>query len=68
GWNLHLGLSIPGNRISVRRVGRYKKDENGNNIPLPAAGNINEAFCVPCLPKGPTPKRVQKQSNVEIKK
>ncbi|MBF4437941.1 chromosome partitioning protein ParB, partial [Vibrio anguillarum] len=55
-------------RISVRRVARYKKDENGNNIPLPAAGNINEAFCVPCLPKGPTPKRVQKQSNVEIKK
>ncbi|EKF9076052.1 ParB N-terminal domain-containing protein [Vibrio cholerae] len=68
GWNLHLGLSVPGNRISVRRVARYKKDENGNNIPLPAAGNINEAFCVPCLPKGPTPKRVQKQSNVEIKK
>ncbi|HAS8399764.1 TPA: chromosome partitioning protein ParB [Vibrio vulnificus] len=68
GWNLHLGLSISGNRISVRRVARYKKDENGNNIPLPAAGNINEAFCVPCLPKGPTPKRVQKQSNVEIKK
>lgn len=68
GWNRHLGLSIPGNRISVRRVARYKKDENGNNIPLPAAGNINEAFCVPCLPKGPTPKRVQKQSNVEIKK
>ncbi|HHY0446053.1 TPA: chromosome partitioning protein ParB [Vibrio parahaemolyticus] len=68
GWNLHLGLSISGNRISVRRVARYKKDENGNNIPLPAAGNINEAFCVPCLPKGPIPKRVQKQSNVEIKK
>ncbi|HDY7616837.1 TPA: chromosome partitioning protein ParB [Vibrio vulnificus] len=68
GWNLYLGLSVPGNRISVRRVARYKKDENGNNIPLPAAGNINEAFCVPCLPKGPTPKRVQKQSNVEIKK
>ncbi|MCS0351993.1 chromosome partitioning protein ParB [Vibrio ordalii] len=68
GWNLHLGLSISGNRISVRRVARYKKDEHGNNIPLPAAGNINEAFCVPCLPKGPTPKRVQKQSNVEIKK
>ncbi|HAS4578394.1 TPA: chromosome partitioning protein ParB [Vibrio cholerae] len=68
GWNLYLGLSVPGNRISVRRVARYKKDENGNNIPLPAAGNINEAFCVPCLPKGPTPKRVQKQSNVEFKK
>ncbi|EJB0396213.1 chromosome partitioning protein ParB [Vibrio parahaemolyticus] len=68
GWNLHLGLSVSGNRISVRRVARYKKDENGNKIPLPAAGNINEAFCVPCLPKGPTPKRVQKQSNVEIKK
>ncbi|MBY7903492.1 chromosome partitioning protein ParB [Vibrio fluvialis] len=68
GWNRHLDLSIPGNRISVRRVARYKKDENSNNIPLPAAGNINEAFCVPCLPKGPTPKRVQKQSNVEIKK
>ncbi|WP_029825755.1 ParB N-terminal domain-containing protein [Vibrio parahaemolyticus] len=68
GWNRHLGLSISGNRISVRRVARYKKDENGNNIPLPAAGNINEAFCVPCLPKGPTPKRVQRQSNVEFKK
>ncbi|HBC3449918.1 TPA: chromosome partitioning protein ParB [Vibrio parahaemolyticus] len=67
GWNCHLGLPIAGNKISVRRVARYKKDENGNNVPLPAAGNINEPFTVPCVPKGPTPKRIQKQSNIQIK-
>ncbi|GAJ72838.1 ParB-like nuclease [Vibrio sp. JCM 18904] len=68
GWNTHLGLTIAGNKISVRRVARYKKDENGNKIPLTAAGNINEPFTVPCVPKGPTPpKRIQKQSNVQIK-
>ncbi|EJI1392915.1 chromosome partitioning protein ParB [Vibrio parahaemolyticus] len=68
GWNAHLGLPIAGNKISVRRVARYKKDEHGNNTPLPAAGNINEPFTVPCVPKGPTPKRIQKQSNVQIKR
>ncbi|MCG6238956.1 chromosome partitioning protein ParB [Vibrio diabolicus] len=67
GWNCHLGLPIAGNKISVRRVARYKKDESGNNVPLPAAGNINEPFTVPCVPKGPTPKRIQKQSNIQIK-
>ena len=67
GWNCHIGLTIAGNKIAVRRVARYKKDQNGNKIPLPAAGNINEPFTVPCLPKGPTPKRIQKQSNVQIK-
>lgn len=67
GWNSHLGLTISGNRIAVRRVARYKKDESGNKIPLTAAGNINEPFTVPCVSKGPTPKRIQKQSNVQIK-
>lgn len=67
GWNANLGIPISGNKISVRRVARYKKDENGNNIPLPAAGNINEPFTVPCVAKGPTPKRIQKQSNIQIK-
>lgn len=67
GWNSHLGLTISGNRIAVRRVARYKKDDSGNKIPLTAAGNINEPFTVPCVSKGPTPKRIQKQSNVQIK-
>lgn len=68
GWNMHLGVPVVGNKVSVRRVARYKKDEEGNNIPLPAAGNINEAFTVPCVTKGPTPKRILKQSNVSIKR
>ncbi|MEZ9410214.1 chromosome partitioning protein ParB [Vibrio lentus] len=66
GWNMHLGIPVAGNKIAVRRVARYKKDEDGNNIPLPAAGNINEPFTVPCVPKGTAPKSIQKQSNVKI--
>lgn len=67
GWNMHLGISIAGNKISVRRVARYKKDEDGNNIPLPASGNINEPFTVPCVPKGKTPRTIQRQSNIQIR-
>lgn len=66
GWNIHLGIPVAGNKIAVRRVARYKKDEDGNNIPLPAAGNINEPFTIPCVPKGTVPKSIQKQSNVKI--
>ncbi|MGR6860755.1 chromosome partitioning protein ParB [Aliivibrio salmonicida] len=68
GWNTHLAIPISGNKIGVKRVARYKKDADGNNIPLSSAGNINEAFTVPCTPKGPVPKRILKQSNVQIKK
>ncbi|HIF9238099.1 TPA: ParB N-terminal domain-containing protein [Photobacterium damselae] len=67
GWNLHLGIPVIGNKVSVKRVALFKKDIDGNKIPLPSAGNINEAFTVPCLPKGPTPKRILKQSNARIK-
>lgn len=66
GWNMYLGLPVSGNKISVKRVARFKKDADGNNIPLASAGNINEAFTVPCVPKGMTPKRIQKQSNVKF--
>ena len=66
GWNIHLGIPVAGNKVAVRRVARYKKDAEGNNIPAPAAGNINEPFTVPCIPKGPTPKRLLKQSNVQV--
>lgn len=68
GWNTHLDIPISGNKIGVKRVARYKKDADGNNIPLASAGNINEAFTIPCTPKGPVPKRILKQSNVQIKK
>ncbi|HIF9136534.1 TPA: chromosome partitioning protein ParB [Photobacterium damselae] len=67
GWNMHLGIPVTGNKIGVKRVALFKKDSEGNRIPLPAAGNINEAFTIPCITKGPTPKRIIKQSNVQIK-
>ncbi|WP_210467794.1 ParB/RepB/Spo0J family partition protein [Vibrio crassostreae] len=66
GWNQHLGLSITNNKITVRRVKKFKKDKEGNNIPQASVGNINEAFTVPCLEKGPTPKRILQQRNAEI--
>jgi hypothetical protein len=68
GWNLHLDIPVAGNKIDVKRVAQFKKDADGNKLPLPSAGNINEAFTVPCLPKGTTPKRILKQSNIQIKK
>ena len=68
GWNLHLNIPVTGNKVSVKRVAQYKKDAEGNKLPLSSAGNINEAFTVPCLPKGITPKRILKQSNIQIKK
>ncbi|WP_305815717.1 ParB N-terminal domain-containing protein [Photobacterium leiognathi] len=68
GWNIHLKIPVAGNKVSVKRVALFRKDVDGNKIPLPSAGNINEAFTVPCLPKGTTPKRILKQSNIQIKK
>ncbi len=65
GWNLYLGIPVVGNKVSVRRVARFKKDEDGNKIPLPSAGNINEAFTVPCVKRGATPKRIALQANMK---
>ncbi|CAK1756365.1 Chromosome partitioning protein ParB [Vibrio crassostreae] len=65
GWNIHLGIPVVGNKVSVRRVARYRKDEDGNKIPMQSAGNINEAFTIPCMIKGGTPKRISKQANVQ---
>ncbi|MEZ9461554.1 chromosome partitioning protein ParB [Vibrio splendidus] len=65
GWNIHLDKPVVGNKVSVRRVARYCKDEDGNKIPMQSAGNINEAFTIPCVGKGPTPKRISKQANVQ---
>jgi len=65
GWNMHLGIPVVGNKVSVRRVARYRKDEDGNKIPVPSAGNINEAFTVPCLNRGETPKRISQQANMK---
>lgn len=67
GWNMHLGIPVTSNKVSVKRVALFKKDTDGNKVPLPSAGNINEPFTVPCLSKGPTPKRILKQSNIQIK-
>ncbi|PSV16532.1 chromosome partitioning protein ParB [Photobacterium kishitanii] len=66
GWNILLNIPVTGKKVAIRRVARYKKDEEGNNIPLPSAGNINEPFTVPCVSKGAVPKRILKQSNVQI--
>ncbi|WP_305846021.1 ParB N-terminal domain-containing protein [Photobacterium kishitanii] len=66
GWNILLNIPVTGKKVAIRRVARYKKDEEGNNIPLPSAGNINEPFTVPCVSKGTIPKRILKQSNVQI--
>ncbi|MEZ9018651.1 chromosome partitioning protein ParB [Vibrio lentus] len=65
GWNIHLGIPVVGNKVSVRRVARYRRDEDGNKIPMQSAGNINEAFTIPCMIKGGTPKRISKQANVQ---
>ncbi|OEE53622.1 MULTISPECIES: hypothetical protein [Vibrio] len=65
GWNMHLDKPVVGNKVSVRRVARYRKDECGNKIPMQSAGNINEAFTIPCVGKGLTPKRISKQANVQ---
>tara|TARA_Y100000588_G_scaffold395303_1_gene522787 strand:+ start:7880 stop:9118 length:1239 start_codon:yes stop_codon:yes gene_type:complete len=66
GWNMYLGVPVVGNKVSVRRVARYRKDEEGNRIPMQSAGNINEAFTIPCMNKGSTPKRILKQANVQM--
>lgn len=68
GWNMHLNIPVTGNKVIVKRVALFKKDTDGNKIPLPSAGNINEAFTIPCISKGSTPKRILKQSNAQIKK
>ncbi|MCC4817989.1 ParB/RepB/Spo0J family partition protein [Vibrio lentus] len=68
GWNMHLGIAVVGNRISVRRVARYRTEADGNKIPMPSAGNINEAFTIPCVKKGSIPKKIAKQANIKIVK
>lgn len=65
GWNMHLNIPVSGNKVSVRRVATYRRDGDGNKIPMPSAGNINEAFTIPCIEKGPVPKRILKQANVQ---
>ncbi|WP_261902941.1 ParB N-terminal domain-containing protein [Vibrio fortis] len=65
GWNMHLSIPVSGNKVSVRRVARYRKDSEGNKVPMPSAGNINEAFTIPCVNKGPVPKKVLKQANIQ---
>lgn len=65
GWNLHLGIPVSGNKVSVRRVARYRRDSDGNKVPMTSAGNINEAFTIPCVEKGPAPKKILKQANVQ---
>lgn len=50
GWNRHMGIQVFGNRISIRRVSKFVKDEDGNKIPVKGAGNINEPFTIPFSP------------------
>ncbi|WP_261886156.1 chromosome partitioning protein ParB [Vibrio pomeroyi] len=66
GWNMHLGIPVAGNKVTVRRVVKYRKDKDGNKIPMPSAGNINEAFTIPCIKKGSMPKKISKQTSVKF--
>jgi len=65
GWNMHLNIPVSGSKVSVRRVARYRKDSEGTKTPMPSAGNINEAFTIPCVKKVPTPQKILKQANIE---
>lgn len=65
GWNMHLNIPVSGNKVSVRRVARYRRDSEGTKIPMPSAGNINEAFTIPCVKKGPIPQKIFKQANIQ---
>ncbi|MCG9749139.1 chromosome partitioning protein ParB [Vibrio brasiliensis] len=66
GWNMHIGTAVIGNKVAVRRVAKFTKDDEGNKVPLKGAGNINEAFTVPFLKKGKTPPKVRKQAQVKL--
>lgn len=65
GWNMYLSIPVIGSKISVRRVARFTKDEDGNRLPAKGAGNINEAFTVPCIKKGKTPRKIEQQANMQ---
>lgn len=60
GWNLHMGIPVIRNRVAVTRVGKFFKDENGTVIKTKAAGNIKEAFTIPCKPPGKTPRKIKR--------
>ncbi|MGR6861519.1 chromosome partitioning protein ParB [Aliivibrio salmonicida] len=62
GWNKYLGIPIVGNKVMVKRVAKFFKDDDGNRLPTKGAGNIKEAFTVPCIERGATPLSVQKRS------
>ncbi|RZR32541.1 hypothetical protein D8T33_14385 [Vibrio vulnificus] len=63
---MHIGTAVIGNKVAVRRVAKFTKDDEGNKVPLKGAGNINEAFTVPFLKKGKTPPKVRKQAQVKL--
>lgn len=66
GWNHYHSIPIVANKIAVRRVAKYTKDEDGNRIPAKGARNINEAFTIPYEKKGKSPLRIQSQANVKV--
>ncbi|WP_117236474.1 chromosome partitioning protein ParB [Vibrio maerlii] len=61
GWNRHMGIAIFGNKISVRRVNKTMRDEDGQKVEVKGAGNINEAFTVPFKVPGKVPKKGRKR-------
>lgn len=66
GWNQYHLIPIVGNKIFVRRVAQFTRDEDGNRIPAKGARNINEAFTIPCVKKGKTPSRIKSQPNIKM--
>lgn len=64
GFNVYLGLPVVGNKIAVRRVAKFTRDEEGEKIPAKGAGNIKEAFTVPCIKRGKIPRHIDQQANM----
>ncbi|WP_375748387.1 chromosome partitioning protein ParB [Vibrio sp. HN007] len=66
GWNKHLGISIFGKKIAVRRVAKFTRDDDGNRVKANGSGNINEPFTVPCLRPGKASSKITKQAAIKI--
>ncbi|WP_017010251.1 hypothetical protein [Enterovibrio norvegicus] len=65
GWNMYMGIPVVRKRVAVTRVGKFYKDEDGAVVKAKAAGNIKEAFTIPCLPPGKTPVKIKKAAALQ---
>ncbi|ENY8012938.1 chromosome partitioning protein ParB, partial [Vibrio fluvialis] len=65
GWNLYNNIPVIGQKVSIRRVANFVKNEEGERIPAKAAGNIKEAFTIPFLGPGKTPNKIKKLASMK---